>query len=917
MNLNPEQEARILIDKNLEAAGWEVQSADKMNPYASRGVAVREIFLEGVGKADYLLFVDQKAVGVVEAKKQGTTLSGIAEQTANYAAGIPAHIPKVEGEVLPFLYQSTGIETTFRDERDPEPRSRPVFNFHRPETLADWVGQKTALRQRLRSFPPLVTGNLWPAQIEAIQNLEASFAANKPRALIQMATGSGKTYTAINFIYRLIKFGKANRILFLVDRNNLGKQARNEFANFITPDDGRKFIELYNVQHLQSNVLDRVSKVHITTIQRLYSMLSGEPEYDPANEEQSLFETGAVLYKEPPKEVVYNAGFPIEYYDFIVIDECHRSIYKLWRQVFDYFDSFLIGLTATPSKLTFGFFNKNLVMEYNRQRAVVDGVNVDGEVYQIKTKITERGSFVEAGQVVGVRNRQTRKFQWEELEDDLVYEAAQLDREVMTPDQIRTIIRTFRDKLFTEIFPGRTEVPKTLIFAKDDNHAEEIVKIVREEFDKGDDFCKKITYKVSGASADELIRSLRNDYYPRIAVTVDMIATGTDVRPLEILLFMRNVKSRGLFEQMIGRGTRVIDPTEFQSVTRDASSKTHFVIVDAVGVIEQEKYDTQTFERLPGKGLAQLLDLTKFGMADQDTLSSLASRLVRMESQLDPSQRAQIAQASGGSSLRDLTRQLLDAIDPDTIEQLSQSENITTKEAEERLARAALLPFASQPELRTLLTDIRRLQRQIIDTVSVDEVREAGYNQEASDKARQMIESFRRYIEENKDEITALQILFGRPRGQSKLTFEQVKELAERLQQPPNSWTTEGLWRAYTQVERDRVRGLSQPRVLADVVSLVRHAVAPDGALAPYPEIVHERYKEWLAAQEASGITFTAEQRWWLDAIARHIGVNAEIAVEDLGTGRFHDEGGIVKVKRLFGTQLNDLLSELNQVLSK
>jgi type I restriction enzyme R subunit len=910
--LNPEQEARLLIDENLKAAGWVVQSADQMNPYAARGVAVREIYLEGVGKADYLLFVDQKAVGVVEAKKAGTTLSGIAEQSANYAAGIPAHIPRVEGEMLPFLYQSTGIETTFRDERDPEPRSRQVFNFHRPETLSDWVSQASTLRSRLQALPPLDRGNLWPAQVEAIENLEISFAANKPRAVIQMATGSGKTYTAINFIYRLIKFAKANRILFLVDRNNLGRQARNEFANFITPDDGRKFTELYNVQHLQSNVLDPVSKVHITTIQRLYSMLSGEPEYDPANEETSLFLTGATLERERPEEVLYNPAFPIEYYDFIVIDECHRSIYKLWRQVFDYFDSFLIGLTATPNKLTFGFFHKNLVMEYTRQRAVVDGVNVDGDVYQIKTKITEQGSVVEAGQVVGVRDRQTRKFQWEELDDDLVYDAAQLDREVMTPDQIRTIIRTFRDRLFTDIFPGRSEVPKTLIFAKDDNHAEEIVEIVREEFNKGDDFCKKITYKVSGISTDELIRALRNDYYPRIAVTVDMIATGTDVRPLEILLFMRNVKSRGLFEQMIGRGTRVIDPTEFQSVTRDAASKTHFVIVDAVGVIEQEKYDTQTFERLPGKSLVQLLDLTKFGIADEDTLSSLASRLVRMGGQLDASQHAQIEQASGGLSLRDLTGKMLDAIDPDTIEQLRQSENISTKEAQERLARAALFPFASKPELRNLLAEIRRLQRQVIDTVSIDEVRQAGYSQEASEKARQMVEAFRRYIEENKDVITALQILFGRPRAQARLTFEQVKELAEKLQQPPNSWTTENLWRAYAQIERDRVHGLSEPRVLADVVSLVRHAVSPDGELAPYPEIVQKRYREWLAAQEAAGKTFNAEQRWWLDEIARHIGVNAEISLEDLGTGRFHDEGGVVRVRKLFGSKLKDFVEELN-----
>jgi type I restriction enzyme R subunit len=395
-----------------------------------------------------------------------------------------------------------------------------------------------------------------------------------------------------------------------------------------------------------------------------------------------------------------------------------------------------------------------------------------------------------------------------------------------------------------------------------------------------------------------------------------MIATGTDVRPLEILLFMRNVKSRGLFEQMIGRGTRVIGDTEFQSVTRDAQRKTHFVIVDAVGVVEQEKFDTKTFERLPGKSLAQLLDQTKFGIADENTLSSLASRLVRMDLQLDARQQMQIREASGGASLRELTGKLLDAIDPDRIDELSKLEKLSAKEAGERLAKVALFPFASQPQLRTLLTDIRRLQRQVIDTVSIDEVREAGYDQHATDKARQTIAAFETFIQENKDEITALQILFGKPRFQTQLTFEQVKELAERLQQPPNSWTTEGLWRAYAQVERDRVRGLSQPRVLADVVALVRHAVSPDGQLAPYPELVQTRYQEWLAAQEAAGKTFTAEQRWWLDEIARHVGVNAEIGIEDLGTGKFHDEGGVIRAKKVFGLDLEPILVRLNGDLS-
>jgi type I restriction enzyme R subunit len=490
--MKPEEAARQKIDQLLEAAGWKVQDVRQINLGAALGVAVREFPLQS-GAADYLLFVDRVAVGVVEAKSAGTTLSGIADQSGKYLKAFPKNLPQVQ-EPLPFAYESTGAETFFRDLRDPDPRSRRVFAFHKPETLQDWLAQENTLRRRLQTLPPLITTGLRDCQTEAIGNLEKSFREGKPRALIQMATGSGKTFTAISFIYRLIKFANARRVLFLVDRNNLGRQTLREFQQYVAPDDGRKFTELYNVQNLTSNTLDPVNKVCITTIQRLYSMLKGETEFDPTLEEQSGFDLAQPGHR---MEVEYNPGLPIETFDFIVTDECHRSIYNLWRQVLEYFDAFLIGLTATPSKQTLGFFNQNLVMEYNHARAVADSVNVGYEVYRLKTAITEAGSTVEAGYYIDKRNKLTRQTRWEQLDEEITYSAPQLDRSVVAPDQIRTVIKTFKEKLFTEIFPGRSEVPKTLIFAKDDSHAEDIVGIAREEFGKGNDFCKKITYKTS------------------------------------------------------------------------------------------------------------------------------------------------------------------------------------------------------------------------------------------------------------------------------------------------------------------------------------------------------------------------------------------------------------------------------------
>ncbi len=488
-----------------------------------------------------------------------------------------------------------------------------------------------------------------------------------------MATGSGKTFTACNFSYRLIKHAGARRILFLVDRNNLGDQTLREFQAFATPDDGRNFTSLYNVQHLQSNRIDPVAKVCITTIQRLYSMLRGEEDYDPAAEEISTFETAAAPWEQKERPVAYNPKIPIETFDFVVTDECHRSIYKVWRQVLEYFDAHIVGLTATPSKLTLGFFGDNLVMTYPYERSVADGVNVGYEIYRIKTEVSEQGSRVEAGYALGLRDRRTRMKRWEELDQDFEYKAQQLDRSVTTPDQIRTVLKAYRDKLKSELFPGRDWVPKTLIFAKDDHHAEEITHIAREVFEQGNEFCKKITYQ-SAESPKELIKRFRTDPMPRIAVTVDMVATGTDIRPIEALIFMRDVKSEIYFEQMKGRGARIIQPSDLKQVTPDAEAKTRFVLIDAVGVTETSKSDNQPLERKPGVGFGKLIEQVAMGRRDDDSLSSLAGRLAALERERTVAAR-QAPRTCGGSRPRpaagrckDLANALLDAIDPDRIE---------------------------------------------------------------------------------------------------------------------------------------------------------------------------------------------------------------------------------------------------------
>jgi type I restriction enzyme R subunit len=942
--LTPEQRARQQIDAALAVAGWLVQDRDEVNLAAGRGIAVREFPLErGHGFADYLLFVDGKACGVLEAKPEGFALTGVEPQARRYANGLPSSLrPPVRP--LPFLYISTGAVTRFTNLLDPHARSRDLFAAHRPETLAEWLTADTldawvksngaytaaddskpsSLRARLHAMPELHPGKLYPNQIRAITNLERSLRDDRPRSLIQMATGSGKTLMAVASIYRLIKFGGARRVLFLVDRTNLGEQAEKEFQGFRSPDDQRKFTELYNVQRLTTNTIGSSTKVVVTTIQRLFSMLRGEAEFNPENEEGSAL-AGAAPAGVPP-EVGYNAALPPEYFDVIFVDECHRSIYSQWRQVLEYFDAHLIGLTATPAAHTYGFFHQNLVMEYRHEEAVADGVNVDFEVYRIRTRITEQGGRIEASAepVLGVRDRRTRKVRWQRPDDVVTYAPEDLDRSVVAKDQLRTVIRTFREKLATDIFPGRKEIPKTLIFAKDDCHAEDVVEVIREEFGRGNDFCQKITYKVTGQKPADLIQAFRNEFNPRIAVTVDLVATGTDIKPIEIVMFLRTVRSRVLFEQMKGRGVRVIDPNELRGVTPDAvAGKDHFVIVDCVGVTEQDDLaDTQPLDRKKGEPLARLLEHVAVGGSDPDVLASLASRLARLDRRCTTDQSAKLLAASGGVELRAISRAILDALDPDKQHEaarqvygLAANQEPTEQQLRtvaETLARAAVAPLAQKPAFRHAIEEVRRSFEQWIDEVSKDELLDAGMSAEAKEKAKLLVGAFERFLVEKKDEIAALQVFYSQPR-RARLRFEDVKALADAIQAPPLHGTPDRLWRAYELLAKDRVRGASGHRLLIDLVSLVGFALHQQPQLIPYGEQVRERFERWIAQQ---GGRFTPEQRRWLEMIRDQVATSVEITIADFNDPPFVQQGGLGKVRQVFGENLPDVLREVNEVLA-
>ncbi len=925
-NQNPEQIARDNIDRQLVACGWIIQDKKKFNLAAGLGIAIRE-YQTDIGPADYVLFVDKKAVGIIEAKREeeGVRLTSVEEQSSQYAN---AKLRLLNNDPLPFVYESTGEITRFTDYRDPKPRSRNVFTFHRPVTFVQWLSQSKTLRNRLHDIPTLPEDGLRDCQITAINNLEKSFKGQRPKALIQMATGSGKTFTAITAVYRLLKYAKAKRVLFLVDTKNLGEQAEGEFKAYTAQEDNRLFTELYGVTRLNSSFIPNDSQVYISTIQRMYSILK-ETELDESAEEENPNET-----RFDPKEPVpvgYNEKVPIEFFDFVIIDECHRSIYNLWKQVLDYFDVFQVGLTATPDNRTFGYFNQNLVSDYGYEKAVIDGVLVPYNVFTIETEITKNGNIIKLGEKVDKRERLTRKKFWEAIDEDVEYSGKQLDKDIVNPSTIRTIIRATKENL-PSMFPdrldtnGNFEVPKLLIFAKTDSHAEDIIDIVREEFGEENKFCKKITYR-SEEDPKSVLQQFRNDYYPRIAVTVDMIATGTDIRPLEVLLFMRDVKSRSYYEQMKGRGTRTCSVEELKAKGTPTAkfSKDHFVIIDAIGVESSQKTDSRPLEKAPGVSLKDVLTSVAMGNTSEEMLTTLANRLIRLDRQLTEKDKQHFAEHANGFTINQVVKQLLNAYDPDTIE--NQKSNIkrgmvglppieieaAIKASNQKLIEEAVAIFHN-PDLRDFIIDIRKKYDQIIDVVNMDSITNIGWVKDQEAVASQTVSDFKAWIESHKEEITALQVFYAQDYRHRMFTYKMIKDLCEKLKTEKPLLAPLAVWRAYEQLEK--TNGSAKNELMA-LMALIRRVAGIDSALTSYDKTVDKNFQEWIFKKNAGQHNaFTETQMQWLRMMKDYVVNSFGIERDDFDLSPFNAEGGLSKMWQLFGDETDMIINELNEVLA-
>ena len=910
--MTPEEKARCVIDDKLCQYGWVIQDLKRLNLTASLGVAVRE-FPTSTGEVDYALFVDGKPVGVVETKQSqaGQSIIDVEVQSGRYANSTFKWVKN--DYTIRFAYEATDKLIRFTDYKDIKYRSRTVFSFHRPETLFDLIQQPDTIRNNMKQFPLLDVKGFRKCQINAINNLDQSFADNRPRALVQMATGAGKTFTAITSAYRLLKYGKMKRILFLVDTKGLGEQAEREFLAYTPNDDPRSFSQIYGVRRLKSSYMPNDVQICISTIQRMYSILK-EEELDESAEEAPFVEYVTAESK-ASKEVAYNEKYPPEFFDCIIVDECHRSIYNVWSQVLTYFDAFIIGLTATPDNRTFAFFNENIVSEYTREQAIIDGVNVGEDIFLIETEVGKNGAHL-MKQMIEYRDRLSRAKRWRQMDEDVDYVPSQLDKKIVNPSQIRTVIRSFKENLFATLFPRRKEVPKTLIFAKTDSHADDIVQIVREEFGEGNDFCRKITYAVD--NPESVLSSFRNDYNPRIAVTVDMIATGTDVKPIECLIFMRDVKSKNYFEQMKGRGTRVLSKEDLQKVTPSATeNKDHFVIVDAVGVTKSRKSDTRPLERKPTVSMKELMMNVALGAKDKDTLTSLANRVIRLNSQMTQAEREQFKEKVGATA-GCVAERLLNAFDEDIIFEQAQKNTGVSEPTEEQikvaqreLVQAAVAPFHN-PDIRDYIENVRRNHDQIIDSVNLDSVIFAGFDVQQEKNVNKVISSFHTFIEENKDEIVALRIIYDAAYKERPMVIEKLKELYEKLKS--EGITVERLWDCYAIKQPDKVKRSAMTQI-TDLISIIRFEMGYADTLTSFADKVNYNFMQWTFKKNAGHIQFTEEQMDWLRLIKDHIVASLSILPEDLELTPFDRKGGLLGFYDAFGDDYEKILQEMNVAL--
>ena len=891
--MTPEEKARQKIDLWFAEAGWKVINREDYEPTCT-AVAIREGLLKGNLEADYFLFINGKAIGVLEAKREEIDpfSNNVCEQAVLYAKSVP-HIYQAYQKPLPFIFTSNGKELFFCDFREQKQSFKQIMAIPTPYELVKQLG----ISDYFAGLPSLQKKGLRDCQYEAVTELEKSFRSGQNRALMVLATGAGKTYTACLAAYRLLSYTPMRRVLFLVDRNNLGKQAEGEFGTFRLTENGDAFNTIFTVNRLRSSSIPSDSNVVISTIQRLFSFLRGDTIEDNDNDDDN----------EPTEEVVLppNPNLPHDYFDLIIIDECHRSIYGNWRKVLEYFDTArLVGLTATPIPETMAFFNNNRIVNYTLEKSIVDGVNVDCRVYRIKTQVTENGGAILEGEKIKEETRYTGDVKTISNNETKTYTNKELNRSVINPSQIKLILSTYRDVVYTELFndPQREAnfdyLPKTLIFALNETHASNIVQIAKEVFGHTDDrFVQKITY--SAGDSNELIRQFRNDKDFRIAVTCTLVATGTDVKPLEVLIFMRDVESLPLYIQMKGRGVRTIGDEQLRNVTPNAFSKDCFYLIDAVGVTEHEKTIPTITDELTTKiiTLKELLEQITHGYLPDEHLKRLAATLSRIYNKADNSQRTEFIRLAN-DDMKELASRIYEAFENNILPPF-----ISTKEPNNE-RKGLVAPLANHADARRYLLI---LAAGFVNTLmpGEDTLISKGFSIE---EAKSTTEAFEDFCKEHSDEIEALRIIYnneGEP-----ITYSMLKDLENKLKMANNHFTSKQLWNSYAILNPNSVRRSStkeESDALTNIIQLVRFALRQIERLDSVVSTSKQYFNLWLGQNQRE---ITDKQREVISRIVDYIASNGACTIKEI---REDDATQAAQMIRAFGNmqKANEALQSL------
>ena len=886
--MTPEEKARAKIDRWFEDAGWEVTGRDHYTP-ASTAVAIREGLLENNLEADYFLFINGKAVGVLEAKRKEVDITAdyVAEQAEHYTRSVPCCY-QTHSNPLPLVYLSNGKSVLFKNQDKEGSAYEEINRIHSPKEIVKMLG----IEDQFACLPVVKKRGLRTCQFEAITELEKSFRTGQNRALMVLATGAGKTYTAVTSAYRFLNYAKMRRVLFLVDRNNLGKQAEGEFGTYRLTENGDPFNTIFGVSRLKSATIPKDANVVISTIQRLFAFLKGEPitsDNDDEEESGSLEEIAL-----PP-----NPALPQDYFDLIVIDECHRSIYGNWKKVLEYFNTArLIGLTATPVPETKAFFNNNIVVNYTLEKSIVDCVNVGARVYRIKTQETENGGAIRVGDKLRQVTRYTGKVETITNRESQNYTKDELNRSIINPAQIKLILQTFKDAVYSEMFvepqrePNFDYLPKTLIFALNEAHANNIVKIAKDVFGKEDDdkFVQKITY--SSGDSDALIRSFRNDQEFSIAVTCTLVATGTDVKPLEVLVFMRDVRSEPLYIQMKGRGTRTIGDDVLRNVTPNAFSKDCFFLVDAVGVTESEKTVP-----VPGEDegptetitLKKLLERMTHGELPDGYFKLLAARLARISSKCTETQRNEFTELTHGTTMVDLSERMFKAMDPETIPILPPYHNVNAPNLERK---GLFAPLANNPDARELLLT---LNAGFIKTLmpGEDTLISKGFSME---EAYETTSAFEDYCKKHADEIEALRIIYNN--SGEPLTYSMLRDLSIHLRMANSQFNVSQLWNCYSLLNREQVKLRStreEKEALTNIIQLVRYALGQIDRLDSLCSSANQYFNLWYGQLQRN---ISEKQIEVIKQVVRYIASNGAVTIKDI---REEDKSQAAQLVKAFG----------------